>query len=456
MTAQVKKFILLLGDLALLYLALFLALSIRYQHWPDNNLWNNHWPLFSVIFLLWLIVFYLNNLYDLRRTKNNFAFFRSFLTAVGLNFLFAVGFFYIINEPSISPKTLLVILTLVYLPIFVVWRLFLHLILDTKAFKNRLLFLGLNAEATELIKVFNQDSQLGHEVVAIITNQNNPLLSSLPTSLTVLYSPDDLLKIVKEKNVDMVVLVNVADDANTKRLLYEIILSRIEVINNETFFENITHRVPLSALSEGWFLENLKETQKNFYDILKRAIDIFLALLAGIIFLPPLPFLALIIFLFDRGPIFYCQTRVGRDGKIFTITKLRTMIVNAEQNGTQFTQPGDPRITKVGKFLRLSRLDEIPQAWNILKNEMSFIGPRPERPEFVSELEKMMPYYNARHLVKPGLTGWSQVNYGYADNLQRNLTKLQYDLFYIKNRSLLLDGAILLKTVNVVIKWLGR
>jgi lipopolysaccharide/colanic/teichoic acid biosynthesis glycosyltransferase len=132
------------------------------------------------------------------------------------------------------------------------------------------------------------------------------------------------------------------------------------------------------------------------------------------------------------------------------------MVVNAEQNGTQFTQPGDARITKVGKFLRLSRLDELPQAWNILKNEMSFIGPRPERPEFVAKLEQMMPYYNARHLVKPGLTGWAQVNHGYADTLESNLTKLQYDIYYIKNRSLLLDGIILLKTVSVVIKWLGR
>ncbi|MEK9158727.1 MAG: sugar transferase, partial [Patescibacteria group bacterium] len=136
--------------------------------------------------------------------------------------------------------------------------------------------------------------------------------------------------------------------------------------------------------------------------------------------------------------------------------KLRTMIQGAERNGTQFTKINDPRITRVGKFLRLTRIDELPQVWNILKNEMSFIGPRPERPEFVSELEKMMPYYNARHLIKPGLTGWSQVNYGYADSLENNLIKLQYDLFYIKNRSLLLDGVILLKTVKTVAKWLGR
>lgn len=456
MTAEAKKIILLLGDWALLYLALFLSLFARYQHWPDHNLWNNHWPLFTVIFLLWLVIFYLNGLYDLRRTKNNFGFFRSYIAAIGLNLFLAIGFFYLINRPEISPKTLLIILTLIYLPAFGLWRLLLHTLLDTKALKNRLLFLGLNQEATELISAFCNEPQLGYEVVAVISHPEDQLLSTLPAGVIIKNSQTELPALIKEKNIDTVILISVANDPATKRLLYETMLSRINIVGSTTFFEEITHRIPLSALSEGWFLENLKETQKNFYDILKRLVDIILALLAGTIFLILLPVLALVIFFFDRGPIFYRQTRVGRDGKIFTITKLRTMVVNAEQAGTQFTQPGDPRITKVGKFLRLSRLDELPQAWNILKNEMSFIGPRPERPEFVSELEKMMPYYNARHLIKPGLTGWSQVNYGYADTLPGNLTKLQYDIYYIKNRSLLLDGAILLKTVNVVIKWLGR
>lgn len=456
MTAEAKKIILLLGDWALLYLALFLSLFIRYQTPPNTAVWHTHWPLFSVIFFLWILVFYLNNLYNLRQTKNNFGFFRSFLAAMGLNFLLTVGFFYLINRSDISPKTLLIILTLVYLPAFGLWRLLMHVLLDTKTFKNRLLFLGLNKEASELVSVFNRDPQLGYETVAIITNPNDPLLTELPAGLNILHSPEGLLNIVKEKNIDTVVLINVANDALTKNLLYETLLTRINILNSASFFEAVTHRIPLSALSEGWFLENLKETQKNFYDILKRAVDVILALMAGIIFLILLPVLALIIFFFDRGPIFYRQTRIGRDGKIFIITKLRTMVINAEQNGTQFTQPGDPRITKVGKFLRLSRLDELPQAWNILKNEMSFIGPRPERPEFVAKLEQMMPYYNARHLVKPGLTGWAQVNHGYADTLESNLTKLQYDIYYIKNRSLLLDGIILLKTVSVVAKWLGR
>src|SRR3989339_627991 len=146
------------------------------------------------------------------------------------------------------------------------------------------------------------------------------------------------------------------------------------------------------------------------------------------------------------------QMRIGRDGRIFYIYKFRSMIQDAEKNGPQFTTAHDARVTKTGKILRTLRLDELPQALNILRNEMSFIGPRPERPEFVAELQKIMPYYNARHLVKPGLTGWAQANYKYTDSLEGNLIKLQYDLFYIKNRSLLLDALTILKTINAIIK----
>ena len=456
MTNRFKQIVLLVTDWGLLYLALFLALFLRYRELPGHEIWQDHWPLFSLIFLIWLAVFFIHELYNLQKTKNNLAFFKSFLTAVSINVLIAVGFFYLINLPTLSPKTILLLLTAVYVPLFVIFRLIWQYLLGVSALKNRLLFLGLTNESLELIRLFKNDPQLGYNTVAIIVEPNNSLVRELPTGIERFHNFTEMLNIVKINNIDTIVLALPTTDAQLNRLLYESVLSRINIVNIDSFYEAITHRVPLSALRESWFLENLKEAHRNTYDAAKRVLDVVCALVAGMFFAGVFLPVTFLVWVNDRGSIFHKQTRVGRDGKTFTIYKLRTMIQGAERDGTQFTKVNDPRITRVGKFLRLTRLDELPQVWNILKNEMSFIGPRPERPEFVSELERMMPYYNARHLIKPGLTGWSQVNYGYADSLENNLIKLQYDLFYIKNRSILLDGVILLKTINTVAKWLGR
>lgn len=456
MDSQFKQLILLLGDGVLFYLALYLALFARYQALPNIDRWNAHWPTFSWVFFIWLMVFYLQGLYDLNRTKNNVNFFRVFLTATVVNLLLGIGFFYLVNPPQLTPKTILALLVLFNLPLFAIWRLFTHRLLRTATLKQRLLFIGLTNEARELIDVFAREPQLGYEIVAVVCLENNPLTNNLPSIVERLTSFDGLLDFIKNKKIDVIITATPSLTPALNRLLYEAIFLRVAMTDIISFFEVITHRVPLSALSETWFLENLREAQKNAYDIFKRLIDTLLALGMGAAFLIFVLPIALLIFLYDQGPIFYKQTRTGRDGKIFTIFKFRTMITDAEKNGSQFTIPKDSRITKIGRFLRLTRLDELPQAWNILKNEMSFVGPRPERPEFAAELQKMMPYYQARHLIKPGLTGWSQVNYGYADSLESNLTKLQYDLYYIKNRSFLVDTVILLKTVKIIAQWLGR
>lgn len=450
MSNTFKQLIILCGDTLGLYLALFLALAVRYQKNPLPETWAAHWPTFSLIFFLWLIIFYLSGLYDLRKTKNDLQFFSFFLVGLGINLLVTIGYFYIVNLPNLSPKTILLLLIAIYLPLFALWRLLAHSLLRSSTFGTRLLFLGLTKEARELVNVFSKNPQLGYNAVAVVSEEQNQFLNELPITVERLTNLDGLLDYIKTKKIDTIVLSLANTDTGLNRLLYETILSRVNIANINSFYEMVTHRVPLAALSETWFLENLKETRKNVYDKIKLATDFVLAVLMLTGFLILLPVLALIIYIGDRGPIFYRQTRVGRDGKIFTIWKFRTMKVGAENNGPQFAAVGDNRITAVGKILRLSRLDELPQAINILKNEMSFIGPRPERPEFVAELQKLMPYYNARHLIKPGLTGWAQVNYNYTDSFEGNLMKLQYDLFYIKNRSLLVDAITLLKTIKVI------
>lgn len=454
MNINFKQFLLLVGDTLGLYLALFLSLAIRFQKDPRPELWDKHWPTFTLIFFLWLAVFYISGLYDLRKAKNNLLFFGSFLSSMAFNLLFSVGFFYILNIQQLRPKTILLLFTGIYFIIFSLWRLLAHFLLDTTTFRSRLIFLGTSPESQELIRTFQRNTQLGYETIAILNSEQDKL--EIQGQIDVLSSTDNLLEYLKNKKIDTIILVSNQLKEKNGKLLYDAILSRINVYSLDTFYENITHRVPFSALSQNWFLENLKNPEKFAFENIKRWMDLLLAILMlvpfCIFFIP----IAVMIKLTDKENIFYRQTRIGQDGQIFFIYKFRTMVDNAEQNGPQFTSPNDKRVTKFGKFLRVSRLDELPQAINILKNEMSFIGPRPERPEFVSELQKIMPYYNARHLVKPGLTGWAQVNYKYTDSLEGNLTKLQYDLFYIKNRSFLLDALTILKTVNAIIKRTGR
>jgi exopolysaccharide biosynthesis polyprenyl glycosylphosphotransferase len=189
---------------------------------------------------------------------------------------------------------------------------------------------------------------------------------------------------------------------------------------------------------------------------LKRVIDIFLAIVLIVMLMPVFLLTAFFIVIDSRGPVFYSQARKGLNDKEFNVHKFRSMVVDAEKEGVKWAEDNDPRVTRIGKFIRTARIDELPQLWNVLKGEMSFIGPRPERPEFIHQLEKEIPYYDLRHLVMPGITGWAQVMYPYGASVEDAREKLQYDLFYIKNFSLLLDFVILMKTIRIVLRREGR
>jgi len=245
---------------------------------------------------------------------------------------------------------------------------------------------------------------------------------------------------------------------NLVRNLYQCIPLKVVVSELPSFYEKITGKIPVSAIEEVWFLENLMTDQKTFFTGLKRILDILISLILGLGALILTPFIAILVKFSSPGPIFYYQKRVGQDNQIFEIIKFRTMIHNAEKNGAEWSKEKDNRITWSGKFLRKTRLDELPQLLNILKNEMSFVGPRPERPEFAfsSEILAQIPFYQVRHSIKPGLTGWAQIKYPYGSSIRDTLQKLQYDLYYIKNRSFVLEIAIILKTIKIILSGGGR
>ena len=206
----------------------------------------------------------------------------------------------------------------------------------------------------------------------------------------------------------------------------------------------------LEAIDESWFLENFSRTEKRAEEAIKRIFDVFFSFIGLLMTAAFFPFIALAIKIDSQGPLFYAQKRVGKNGKSFIIYKFRTMKAKAEKNGPQWARPDDPRITRTGRVLRRLYLDEFPQFYNILKGDISFVGPRPERPEFVEQLRKEISYYEIRHLVKPGLTGWAQIKYHYGASVEETRKKLQYDFYYIKNRNFFLDMGIILKTIRVI------
>ncbi|MEK7516454.1 MAG: sugar transferase [Patescibacteria group bacterium] len=432
---KIKQVILLCGDLILLYLALAATLMLRYgqQFFAEN--WNDHFVPFTIVFTMWVVIFYIQGLYDLERAKTNIAFFRTFGESLAVATALAVGLFYLIPAFGIAPRTNLAIVLLAVFVLLSAWRIAWNAFLATRK-RMRVLFLGEGAETDELIKKLQDEPQLGYEVAGVL-------------------SPTDALpdEIFLPGRADLIVFTpTLLALPHASRKLYGALVSQAQLVDLVSFYEDVQKRIPLSELSEAWFLQNLRDAGKRLTDISKRALDGALGIALALLLLAVTPLVAVAVWLDDHGPLTYTQRRIGKNGRPFSIVKFRTMKRDAEGDGAQFAMPKDPRVTRVGHFLRRTRIDELPQVWNILRGDMSFVGPRPERPEFVMELTGAMPFYPVRHLVKPGLTGWAQINFPYANSLETNLKKLQYDLYYLKHRSLLLDLTILLRTLKVVLR----
>lgn len=272
----------------------------------------------------------------------------------------------------------------------------------------------------------------------------------------------NLYKLVKTKNVKEIIIstTGFSNEVITK-LNKEIILlfeEGISIKSFETFYEEITDSLPKEYLDYN-FYKNISLTnsrENKLYNFFRRFLDIAVSIIGLLILGILIPFIILFNLIANRGPLFYTQDRVGEKGEIFKIYKLRSMIVNAESDGAVYAKKNDKRITLFGKFLRNTRIDESPQFYNILLGNMSLIGPRPERPHFVNDLEEKLPFYAIRHVIKPGLTGWAQVKYPYAGTLEEQERKLRYDLFYIKEQSAYLDFKIIIKTFTTVLFFRGQ
>ena len=461
MTYRVRQLILLVGDLICLYFGLRLATFVRNPIIASKALSDLAEPMFG-LFLIALLVLYVAGVYDITRAKNSWNFYQRLLVSSVVWVIVGVGFFYFQSYKDITPKTILALTTLFGFGLIAIWRFFHNKFLTHVISKTNLVFAGLTQEALELILFINKTPALGYKVMGLVEeDEHNPLFAKI-TGVTVVKDLAQLKNKLPEESIHLIIIGHTQQN-NNKLLneLYQNLFKQIEIVEEADFYGEIMGRIPPTTFSEAWFLTNLHEQRKKVYDRIKILIDYLVAAIISIFFVITFPFIALLIKINSRGSVFYKQERIGRHGKTFKIYKYRTMQVlnadgSAEIAGPQWAKNKDQRITLVGKFLRSTRLDEVPQFINILRGEMSLIGPRPERPSFVEQLKEKMPFYDLRHLVKPGLTGWAQLHESYYGTMEENLRKLEYDLYYIKNRSWLLDLIILLKTINVLIGMMGR
>jgi len=439
-----RKFLLFLGDIAVLYLALFLTLLVRYGKDFDNKL-DVHILPFSFIFIIWILVFYITNLYELGFSKNNLEFFSAFLYSIAANSAISITLFYLIPFLGITPKTNLLIFVALIIVLGSSWRYGFNKLIAQSGYKNNTLIIGVSPQSHDLYDFLLANPQLGYGALGIIDVEDSTV-------------PNILENLIRQKRVSTLVLgPSVYKIPQIIDVFYGLLGFKINFYNLSDFYEQVTGKVPLGAIDQTWFLGNLSEGSKRGYETGKRIFDFVFSFILGVISLTLYPFVILAIKADSPGSVFYRQLRRGQAGKNFIMLKFRTMIKDAESfNGAVWAQQDDQRITRVGKFLRKTRLDELPQLWNILHGEMSFVGPRAERPEFHKELEEKIPFYDERYLIKPGLSGWAQIKFRYGASIKDAAEKLQYDLYYIKNRSFLLDLSIVLKTITIVLRKEGR
>ena len=449
-----KSFILVSGDIAIFYAALFLMVFVRHYELPLKYHLYVHLAPFSIIFGIWLAVFFISGLYELRIVKNTPAFYDRLYKVFLFNAAVAISVFYLLPYFHITPRANLFIVIVIAFLFVAAWRFAAQSVMARRG-ASRVLFFGLSREVVELADFLKQNPQLGYITAASMTAGEEEAPENPPFKI---FSFNHHLRhIIQDERIELIVASSeIKKSEALVRMLFQAVPLGVPVIDFISFYESVTGKIQVSLVGEAWFLENLVGVKKNYYEFFKRAVDLLTTAALGVPALALFPFIALAVKIDSAGPIFYKQRRVGRDGKEFSLVKYRSMTKDAEKMDWRKGGSTDPRLTRVGAILRKSYLDELPQIINVFRGEMSFVGPRPERPEFVRELKEKIPFYEIRLLVKPGITGWAQVNMENDASVEDAMEKIQYDLAYIKNRSVWLDVTIALRTIMTMLSRSGR
>ncbi|MEW6127064.1 MAG: TIGR03013 family XrtA/PEP-CTERM system glycosyltransferase [Acidobacteriota bacterium] len=452
-----RRIFLVLTETVLLYLVAVIAGTIRLF----DSIW---WELFArrgwakLIFMVAAIqlTFYLFDLYDLSATRRYRRVFSNIIKALFTVTILLSILFYAVPQLEVGRGVFLIALALTALMI-TAWRLVVAWLSGHASLgvRERVLILGSGTQAVETARATLENRNAGFHVVGFVDNKPELIGQSL-INPSVLGLTENISELVERHQVDRIVVA--LEDRRgtgvfpTEELLNLSLSGRVAVEECACYYEKLTGKIATELLRPSWLIFSRGSRLTDIANHIRRVLNLGLALCGFVVSLPIMLLVAVAIKLESRGPLFYLQARVGKNGRLFNIIKFRSMSVDAEKDtGPIWADKADTRVTRIGRIIRKLRLDELPQFINIIRGDMNFVGPRPERPVFVEQLSEMIPYYQQRHLIKPGLTGWAQIKFPYASSVEDAFEKLRYDLYYIKNRSLFLDAVIVFETVKTVL-----
>lgn len=445
---------LLLADASIIYGGITLAVYLRLGLEEGTRQLNEENGLIKIALAtsISILAFYLYDLYEFTIMNNRRELMIRLVQALGIAWAFLALLFYFI-PPLLIGRGVSVISVPLVLGFILLWRVVIHYLTGHPEIGEKILVVGTGKTARETAEAVWQRRDAGYRIIGFVTeNGIKPQTKIADTS--VLGTTENLESIIRGENVDRVVIAVRERRGNfpTEALLKMSLTGDVAIEECTSFFERVTGQVHVDMVRPSWLIFAGRRKDSRLKNVFREAIHRGLALFGLMISLPIAILTAILIKLESKGGIFYKQERIGKNGKIFKVIKFRSMRTDAEKDGVPiWATANDDRTTRIGKIIRKIRVDEIPQFWNIIKGEMSFVGPRPERPHFVEQLAQEIPFYEHRHLVAPGLTGWAQIKYPYGASVEDARQKLQYDLYYIKNQTLALDLVIVFETVKTVL-----
>lgn len=403
-----------------------------------------------------LAAFYLFDLYDFIVMHDRRELVLRLVQALGLAWIALALAFYGFPQLMLGRGISLIALPLA-LTLMVGWRVSIHWLLGHPDFGEKILIVGSGPLAVEVAREMLERPDAGYRIAGFVGSDPELLGKSL-INPRVIGLTSQLEDVVIRENIDRIVVAmgERRGQLPTNELLQLSLTGKVNIEEGASFYERVTGRVSLNMIRPSWLIFSSRGRQTRISGIARNVVHRVVALIGGVVSLPIALVTAVLIKLDSTGSVLYKQERVGKNGEAFTVLKFRSMRTDAEKAGPVWASEQDDRTTRVGRIIRKLRIDEIPQFWNIIRGEMDFVGPRPERPHFVSQLAQEIPYYEQRHLIAPGLTGWAQIKYPYGASIEDARQKLQYDLYYIKNQSLMLDAIILFETIKIILFGRGR
>lgn len=448
---SIRQLLLLIGDITIILISFYLALILRRGETKADFFTFQKIALFLSLIIIYITSFYIFDFYDIMIKFRSAGFLVSMGGALGLAYLFGIIIFYLFPY-KLGRGVFLLSWISTGILIFGL-RFTYSLFFKLREPLRNVLVLG-NGEKAEMI-ISNIKNNPEFRIKAVLDKEKMKDILLRGQSAGGMRTMEEFIE--QNRINDIVVSINSDNTSELERALVNCRMKGIRCYTYESFYERIFEKLPVLMLNDQWFLmsEGFNNLGSRLFKMFKRAFDLFVAIALLLVSVPAGVLIILLIPLTSKGPVFFVQERIGVGKKPFKLIKFRTMVQNAEINGPQWAQKDDDRVTKLGKVLRKTRLDEFPQIINVFKGEMSLIGPRPEREYFVNQLSEKIPFYSLRFFVKPGITGWAQVNYRYGADEKDAIEKLRYELYYIKNQSLILDYKILLKTIRVVLTGIG-